>query len=663
MTMESNMTATSFAAEFAATEEEWRRAAEAALKGRSLDSVLSHRTIDGVSVDAIASRAAPRTIAGRPAGAPWIAMTRIDLADPSEANAQALEDLNNGATGLSLTLAGQGIGQGLRIESLSDLDRTLDGVLLDLAPIHLDLAPYEGRIATAMLAALVERRGLAPASVKALFGVDLLRDLSRTGALARAWPDMRRRFAGVAEDITARGFAGPVVLADSRVVHCAGASEIQELATVLGSATDHVRAMIDHGFTLEAAAGQIAFAFACDAQQFASIAKLRAARLLWARWREEAGLAPAPVHIHAETSRRMMTQRDAHTNMVRTTIAAFAAGVGGADSIVVLPYTHAFGASDADSRRLARNAQSIILEESNAYRVADPAAGAGAIERLTDKFAEAGWRTFREIERQGGLFEALRSGFWQTQILEIRAARAEAVATRRAPLVGVSEFPQSGEVPPSLAPQPAVDSPAPSAASRTVGEFGDDAAGFRAIVAALAAGASVADIRLASRPRPTASATPLDLDRLASPFEELRAVNEGAARRPRAFLALLGPIARHAPRAGFVRNLLTAGGVEAVDGPIGAEPLAAAAAWRASGAPLAILCGSDDAYDEQAAACVAALRAAGATVWLAGRPKNAAELQEAGVSRLVAAGDNALDVLREASKLAAVVDARAGEAS
>ncbi|MFJ5488945.1 methylmalonyl-CoA mutase family protein, partial [Hansschlegelia beijingensis] len=142
-------------------------------------------------------------------------------------------------------------------------------------------------------------------------------------------------------------------------------------------------------------------------------------------------LAPGPVHVHAETSRRMMTQRDAHTNMVRTTIAAFAAGVGGADSIVVLPYTHAFGASDADSRRLARNAQSIILEESNAYRVADPAAGAGAIELLTDKFAEAGWRTFREIERQGGLFEALRSGFWQTQILEIRAARAEAVATVR----------------------------------------------------------------------------------------------------------------------------------------------------------------------------------------------------------------------------------------
>ncbi|MFL1874869.1 methylmalonyl-CoA mutase family protein [Hansschlegelia beijingensis] len=406
------MTATNFAAEFAATEEEWRRAAETALKGRPLDSVLSHRTIDGVSVDAIAPRAAPRAVAGRPAGAPWIAMTRIDLADPAQANAQALEDLHNGATGLSLTLAGQGIGQGLRIESLSDLDRTLDGVLLDLAPIHLDLAPYEGRIAAAMLAALVERRGLAPASVKALFGVDLLRDLSRTGALARAWPDMRRRFAGVAEDIGARGFTSPVVLADSRVVHCAGASEIQELATVLASATEHVRAMIDHGFTLEAAAGQIAFAFACDAQQFASIAKLRAARLLWARWREEAGLAPGPVHVHAETSRRMMTQRDAHTNMVRTTIAAFAAGVGGADSIVVLPYTHAFGASDADSRRLARNAQSIILEESNAYRVADPAAGAGAIELLTDKFAEAGWRTFREIERQGGLFEALRSGFW-----------------------------------------------------------------------------------------------------------------------------------------------------------------------------------------------------------------------------------------------------------
>ncbi|HVI28128.1 methylmalonyl-CoA mutase family protein [Hansschlegelia sp.] len=662
MTMEPIKPATNFAAEFPASEAEWRRAAETALKGRPLDSVLMHRTIDGLLIEGIAPRAAPRPIAGRPAGTPWIAMTRIDLADPAAANAQALEDLNNGATGLSLALAGQGDGPGLRVESLADLAATLDGVLLDLAPIHLDVAPYEGRILAAMFAALVERRGFAPGSVNVLFGIDLLRDLSRTGALPKAWPEIRRRFAGVVTELRERGFTSPIAMADARVAHCAGASDAQELATVLASATEHVRTMIDNGVDLEVAADAVAFAFACDAEQFASIAKLRAARLMWARWREEAGLPQRPVHIHAETSRRMMTRRDPHTNMVRTAIAAFAAGVGGADSLTVLPYTHAFAASDADGRRLARNAQSIILEESNAYRVADPAAGAGAIERLTDKLAEAGWEQFRGIERQGGLFEALCSGFWQERILETRGARAEAVATRRAPVVGVSEFPQGGEALLSLAPHPASGEPSPT--RKINAEFEESPAGFRAIVAAVAAGATVADIRLASRPNPTASATPLDLDRLASPFEALRAANESAPERPTAFLALLGPIARHAARAGFIRNLLTAGGIATIDGPVGGDAAAVAQAFRESGAGLAIICGADDLYAEQGPALAAALRAAGGTVWLAGRPKaGAAELEEAGVGRFVAAGDNALDALREATKLASVVEPRAGEAS
>ncbi|MFD1703004.1 methylmalonyl-CoA mutase family protein [Methylopila henanensis] len=649
-TASTTASATAFAADFAnATRETWLAAAEAALKGRPLDGVISRRTLDGVAVDAITERVAPRVVAGRPAGARWVAMTRIDIADPAAANAQALEDLNNGAAGLSLAFGEPGESAGVAADTLDRLDRALEGVLLDLAPIHLDVAPFGGRQSAALATALVERRKVDPASVSILFGVDVLRDLVRTGALPRSWEAMCARVVGLIEGLSRRGFNSPVLTICGRAWHNAGASEAQELAGVLASATEHVRGLVAAGLAVETAADAVSFTLSCDAEQFASIAKLRALRLLWAAWRRESGLPDRPVHIHVETSRRMMTLRDPHTNMVRTTIAAFAAGAGGADSIVVLPFTSAFGASDWDARRIARNAQAIILEESNVHRVADPSAGAGAIEAFTDALADAAWGLFREVEAGGGMLAALIEGSWQQRVADARAARSAAIARRSAPIVGVSEFPQAGpplavvsEAGPAVAAAPALK---PLAVELT-----DDAAGFDAIVGAFHDGASFADIRAASKPIPSVVAHPVAVERLAEAFETLRARNEAAPSPPSAFLALVGPIARHSGRAGFIRNLLTAGGVDAVDGPVGAEPEAVAEAWSATRAPLAILCGSDDGYAEAGVALAAALKARGATVWLAGKPKEGRdELAAAGVARFVAAGDDALDILRAAA--------------
>lgn len=655
---------TAFAAEFAAAgKDEWRAAAEAGLKGRPLDPVIAHRTLDGISVDAIVERAPPRVVAGRPAGERWIAMSRIDLADPEVANEQALEDLNNGASGLSIGFGAAGGAKGLMADTLDRFDAALDGVLLDLAPIHLDVLPFEGRMAAALAAALVERRGLDPADVKVLFGIDILRDLARTGALPKTWTELSHRTAGVLTALRRRGFTSPLLSIDARVFHSAGASDVQELSGAIASATEHVRALISAGVDLETAAGAISFVFACDAEQFSVIAKLRAARLLWAAWRRESGLGETPVHIHAETSRRMMTRRDPQTNMVRTTIAAFAAGVGGADSVTVLPYTTALGGADADGRRIARNAQAIILEESNSFRVADPAAGAGAIEALTDKLAESAWALFRQIERDGGFLEALVTGSWQERIGETRTARTTAIASRRTPIVGVSEFPQADERLLEVAAAVEVE-PAPALKPLDV-ELGDDEAGFEAIVQAFLDGSSFADIRSAAKAAPSISAKPLDLGRLAAAFEDLRADNEAAESRPTVFLALIGPIAKHSARAGFVRNLLASGGLTAVDGPVAAAHDAIAEAYAASGARLAIACGSDEGYIEHGSPVVAALKAKGATVWLAGKPKEGREaLHAAGVLRFVAGGDDAIQTLRDATAVATPVeDTRFGGAS
>jgi methylmalonyl-CoA mutase len=630
MTSETAVPTTDFAAEFPATEAEWRKAAEAALKGRPLGPILRRQLIDGVPVEAIVRRAPAKPIAGRAPATPWIAMTRIDLGDPDAARAQALEDLENGASGLSLVLAPQDDRTGVAADTLERLDRSLDGVMLDLAPIHLDAPAFGARTAAALLAALVERRGHRPADVSILFGLDLLRDLARTGSLALTWDRLGEQVADDLKFLIGRGFKAPILMVDQRPAHEAGASE----------AVEHIRLMSGNGVEPAAVAGATAFAFACDADQFAVIAKLRAARLLWAAVRREFGLDERPVHIHCETSRRMLTRKDCQTNMVRSTIAAFAAGVGGADSVTVLPHTFALGGADKDARRIARNAQSIVLEESNAYRVADPAAGAGAIEALTDALAGRAWDLFREIEGVGGMFRAMSDGVWQERISKTRDTREDMVARRKIPIVGVSEFPKADEaevvVPKGERSQPASSSREP-------------AKDLEEMVAAFASGASVADFRGHPSERRAATLKP---SRLAEPFERLRADNEAREPRPAAFLALLGPIARHSARAGFVRNLMDAGGVLALDGPVGAEPAEAARAWKDSGAKIAVVCGADGDYAEDGAPLVKALATAGATVWLAGRPKDGAGvLEQAGVTRFVAAGDDALEILAAASGL------------
>ena len=352
-----------------------------------------------------------------------------------------------------------------------------------------------------------------------------------------------------------------------------------------------------------------------------------------------------------------MARRDPDTNLIRTTIAAFAAGVGGADSVTVLPHTFARDGVSADARRLARNAQAIVLEEANVHRVADPAAGAGAIEALTDTLAERAWALFRDVERHGGMLDALTSGAWQARIAETRAARDAAVATRRMAIVGVSEFPKPDEP----APEAAVP-PAPAAAPKTrdlppIAET--TVAGFDAAVQAFLDGASMADLRAAMTPRPGAFATPLDLAPIAAPFEMVSDSNRAGGRTPAAFLALIGPIARHAGRAGFMRNLFAAGGVATIDGPVGGDPAATAQAFAAAGAALAVVCGADDGYAEHGVAVAEALTAEGAVLWLAGRPKDGAEaLAAAGVGRFVAAGDDMVAALREASALLAPAHGR-----
>ena len=623
-------------ADFApATYDDWRKLVDGVLKDAPFEKLVG-RTYDGLKIEPIYSRAhGAAPIAGRPAAAPWQIMQRIDHPDAALANTQALHDLENGATGLEIELAG---GPGARGFGLTDatretLARLFDGVFFD-AGIGIALNPVLGREnAGISLAEVIEARGIDPAKVDVRFNYQPLSTMAARGAAPAPWPEFEKPFAKMIGELTGRGFKGPFALADGRPVHDAGGSEAQELAFALAVAIAYLRALEAGGIALDVARNALSFRLIADADQFLTMAKFRALRLLWARIEQACGLTPRPSIIAAQTAWRMLTQRDAYVNMLRATIATFSAGLGGANAITVLPHTLALGLPDAFARRVARNTQLVLLEESNLAKVSDPAAGSGGIETLTQQLCEAAWSLFQEIEKAGGVFAALEQGLIQRKVAATRAVREANIARRKEVLTGATEFPNLHEAAVTvLDAKPAALAPS-----------GEEKFKFDALL-------------------------PM---RLAAPFERLRdrsdRILKDSGARPKIFLANLGTAADFTARAAFAKSFFETGGIEAVEFlpppreassssplPEGVKDFdALTAAFRASGAVLACLCSSDNIYAQQAAAAAKALQAADAKhIYLAGRPgAQEAALRAAGVNDFVFAGGDALATLQEAYRL------------
>ncbi|MFE9433679.1 methylmalonyl-CoA mutase subunit beta [Streptomyces sp. NPDC006640] len=581
------------AAEFpSATHDQWQLLVEGVLRksgkevsGASAEDALSTSLEDGLRTKPLytARDAAPDpglpgftpfVRAARPEGSTaggWDVRQRHTAGD----NALVLGDLENGVTSLWLAVGEGGI-------PLGSLGPVLDGVYLDLAPVVLD-AGRDTEAAAAELLRLYEERGVAPGAVRGNLGGDPLGHEARTGTPTDIAPvaALARR---CAEDYP--GLRALTV--DALPYHEAGGSAAQELGASLATGVAYLRELTRAGLSVEQACAQLEFRYAATADQFLTIAKLRAARRLWARVAEVSGAPAAGAQVqHAVTSPVMMSRRDPWVNMLRTTIATLAAGVGGADAVTVLPFDHALGLPDAFARRIARNTSTILMEESHLSRVIDPAGGSWYVERLTDELAGAAWEFFRSIEQDGGQAAALRSGRLGDELAKTWAARSAKLATRREPVTGVSEFPHLAE-------------------------------------------------RLVERaPAPAPPSGGLPRVRRDEAYEALRARSDAhlaaTGSRPRVYLATIGPAAAHSARSTFVSNLFQAGGVEPVtDGT-----------FEDSGATEACLCSSDALYEEQAASTAEALAAAGARhVFLAGRPG-----QYPGVDSYVFAGCDAVAVL------------------
>ena len=648
----------------AADAADWRTLVEQALKGASFASLQS-RSYDGIVVEPLYARAADaHVVPGRAPGAPWEVIQRIEIADGKTANAQILDDLNNGANGFAFVCQGSVGDYGYSMPpSEAPLKAALDGIELDTGvTMDLHLGPL-CKDAALMVANYIHMRGFTPSEVTLRFGFDPIGVIAVNGWDNIVWPDMAHVFARLVEEMQAQGFKGPFAVGDGRIIHAAGGSEAQELAFALAAALCYVRAAHGGGVPLDAARRAVFFRLAADQNQFLTIAKFRALRKLWSRVEEACGLTPEPAFVSAETAWRMMTKRDAYGNIVRGTIAAFAAAVGGANAVTVLPFSAALGLPDSFARRVARNTQIILLEESNLYRVEDPAAGSGAIEALTDELCEAAWALFQDIEAAGGPADALRAGSIQRAVAEVRAKREAAAAKGRDPLVGTSNFPDLAEEPVSV-----LDAP-PSMACVNPGEQ---------------------------------IAEPLTHMRLAETFEALRDQSDDylakQGKRPAIFLACLGRPADFNARASFAKSLFEAGGIAAVSyigasasplpggerptpqasgegdelspirpnpspgpspsaparplplGEVKSDIAALAKAFKDSGARLACLCSSDKVYGSEGPKAAKALKAAGAEhIYLAGRPKDGeADLRAGGVESFVFAGGDMLTLLTDA---------------
>lgn len=615
-----------------ATHAAWLKLVQKVLKGSDFEARLVSRTLDGIRIAPLYTRAdglpgagkakpgeAPFTRGGTlpSAAAGWDIRQFHSATDPAEANAAILEDLRGGATSIALHIGSPG-SSGLPLAS-DTLASVLHSVNLETCPVALVAGEQTAEAAAAVEALWVDR-GVADDARRGHFNADPLGTLAQMGQLS----DSFAHNLGQAVTLVRKSAPWPGVtalLADGNPYNAAGASEAQELGAILATLVAYLRACDEAGLPPDQALPKIAVALAVDTDQFMSAAKLRAARRLIWRVADAcgAGSAAAAVHVTAVSAWRMMARRDPWTNIMRTTIACAAAAFGGAQAITLLPFTFALGKTDSFARRVTRNIQIVLQAESSLGRVADPAGGSWYVEKLTDDLAHKAWELFQQIEAKGGMAAALTSGAFQDEIADVARRRMQEIATGRLELTGVSAFPR----------------------------LGDD-------------GVTVEPWAQQTTPRalnPAVMVKHLAQARLAEPFERLRDAADPNAQangqRARVFVASIGDAADHGPRSTWVRNFLASGGVEAILSESLTSSGNAGAAFATSGAQIACIASSDEVYAQLAEATAQALKSAGATtVFLAGRPgPQQAELKAAGVDGYWYSGQDRLAALRELHQL------------
>ncbi|MDO5697342.1 MAG: methylmalonyl-CoA mutase family protein [Dermatophilus congolensis] len=518
----------------------------------------------------------------------WDIRQLHDDPDVAVTKAQILADLERGATSVWIKVGANGV-------AADKLGEVLDGVMLDLAPVAVSSDDDQGAAAAA-LKAVWDAKGVAADKVSGSLGIDPFGFAARRGgdidtsALVE-WTKATADYPGVV----------PVVV-DVRPYADAGAGETNQLAFAVATGVEYLRVLAEAGVEPAKSFDRIEFRIDAHDDQFSTICKMRALRRMWARVGE---VLEVPEEIrgarqHAVTSWRMLSRDDPYVNMLRATMTCFASAAGGADSVTVLPFDSVQGLPDAFSRRIARNTQVILAEESHLGRVIDPGGGSYYVEALTDDFAEAAWTVFQEIEKAGGFRQALVSGDIAKRAAADREELDKRLADRSSPLTGVSMFPNLDET------------PLPRTARTTL-------------------------------PALSGEVTALPRRRNAEIYEKLRDRAQAGADAT-AVLVGVGTRRDFGGREGFAAPLLNAGGIRTKLVEVtSADQVAAALANNP--AKVAVVCSSPKVNGELSGSVIKALREAGvANIYLAGNPKELGD--DAGaIDGNVAVGVNAVEIL------------------
>ncbi len=637
----------------------WRKTVEAELAGAPYEKKLVTRTLEGIALQPLYTRAdlaAVSDLAAAPGAVPfrrgprpfgykenaWEFAQEIAAVSTAEFNRALLADLAGGQNSVVLTPAAAPRA-GLPLATVADFAAALDEVNLGIVPLHL-------------------RAGADPLPLAALF-------LAHARGTGLAWENLRGSVTGDPLGALARGEITPAALpahldtllgwtrwaadfapalrtigVDARLWGDAGATAGQELAFALAAGVAYLRELGTRGAARDLVAARLRFDFVAGPVFFTEIAKFRAFRPLWSRVLAAFGLDPAlaaRAQVHVATAHWNQTLLDPHVNLLRTTTEALSAVLGGCDALHIAPFDEVTGTTDDFSRRIARNVHTLLAEEFGFTQTADPAGGSWYVEKLTDELARKAWTLFQAIEQQGGYLAALQAGFLQKLVRDAATEKADGIGKRRLVLVGTNLFPNLKETPLTHRHAPTLCPATPPPANVALAPLAADApwaVRFEAALSAAAAGASVEQLAALSPAAPAVPPTPAPAAgttvtpfRAAAGFEHLRAASDAWLRqkgkRPRVFLAKLGPVAQHKARADFASGFFAVGGFEVLARQAFDTPEAAAEAAVASGAQVAVLCSTDDTYPTLVplfAGAVKAVPAAGLTVILAGLPADAA---------------------------------------
>ena len=684
------------------TDEEWKAACEALLKGAPFEKKMFTKTYEGITFDPMYTRKHTEDIlpkgvmpgmgdylrgvdAAGYIGKPWGIAQACDETLPAENNELLRHEHDKGATIYHIVLdtasrtgvdarQAEAVGDtGTSVTTVEDMHVLLTGLDLAKFPLYV----YAGANAVPLLALVAAARrasGEDMAEVRGIVGADPIGALAADGKLPTSLDAHYDSLAAAARWATVNAPHLRTVFVRSDVYSNGGANDVQEVASVLATATAYLRALCERGLTIDEAASQIAFAFSMGANFFLQIAKLRAVRPLWAQIVGAfGGSAEAQkMRIHARPALFFKTIYDPYVNMLRNTTEIFSGVVGGIDSFESAPFDEPIRKGDEFSRRIARNVQIMLQEEFGLLQPIDPAGGSWAVETLTRQMKEKIWAEFQRIEKEGGIVAALRAGSLQESVAAVLAARFKNADLRRDRIVGNNMYPNMTE---TLLETRAEDTAALKA-QRTadidaylsdidVKHLGEALASLRqahsvdhAVEAALA-GATIAELMTAvTEGNGAETVTAIAPHRWSERFEALRQRTEEYKAEKndnvKIFLANMGPIPQHKARADFTTGFLQVGAFEVLgnDGFKTVEEAADAA--RASGADAVVICSTDATYPEIVPALAPKLHEVlpKARVFLAGAaPKDLLETyKEAGIDEYISVRANCYEILESLQK-------------